>query len=149
MDNYSELLKDERWLERKAEIIKRDHKRCACCFDNKSQLHVHHKVYHEGHYPWEYTDDELITLCVHCHRTLHGIQNCYVDKCVTFKSFKCNTGDESYTVIAFFNDDVYCVTHTQERFRAYGNSIKNIIEIATEKRDRDLFYNTVILPSIY
>ncbi len=34
-------------------------------------LHVHHHYYQDGAYPWEYNDDALITLCIHCHHALH------------------------------------------------------------------------------
>jgi hypothetical protein len=34
-------------------------------------LHVHHKYYQSGLYPWEYPDDALLTLCVVCHENLH------------------------------------------------------------------------------
>ena len=36
-----------------------------------SILHVHHKYYIKGTLPWDYKDDCFLTLCVHCHFTLH------------------------------------------------------------------------------
>ncbi|MEZ5003925.1 MAG: hypothetical protein R2730_12930 [Chitinophagales bacterium] len=34
-------------------------------------LHVHHKYYQVSLKPWEYPDDALTTLCMHCHEELH------------------------------------------------------------------------------
>lgn len=39
--------------------------------ENKIILHVHHKFYVLGRLPWEYTLDELTTLCHSCHWELH------------------------------------------------------------------------------
>lgn len=34
-------------------------------------LQVHHKKYIINHLPWEYEDDDLITLCNYCHAEVH------------------------------------------------------------------------------
>jgi len=34
-------------------------------------LNVHHKYYIQGHKPWEYENDALITLCEDCHKRWH------------------------------------------------------------------------------
>lgn len=34
-------------------------------------LNVHHKLYVKGRNPWEYMDEDLITLCIDCHRKVH------------------------------------------------------------------------------
>lgn len=39
--------------------------------DKAYSLHVHHKLYIVGKLPWEYTDDDLITLCNWCHWDFH------------------------------------------------------------------------------
>lgn len=36
------------------------------------QLHVHHRYYIKDHYPWQYSDDALITLCLDCHSKTHN-----------------------------------------------------------------------------
>ena len=41
-------------------------------------LHVHHKFYVENRLPWEYQDDELITLCNWCHQDLHDREDIIV-----------------------------------------------------------------------
>lgn len=39
--------------------------------DRNIYLHVHHKHYVLGRLPWEYSDEELTTLCNWCHWELH------------------------------------------------------------------------------
>jgi 5-methylcytosine-specific restriction endonuclease McrA len=34
-------------------------------------LHVHHKLYYLNRLPWNYMDNELISLCSECHENLH------------------------------------------------------------------------------
>jgi hypothetical protein len=73
--SYSELLEDPRWQEKREEIIQRDNHKCMSC-KNKDEdakqlgnyLHVHHIVYKTGLKPWEYDNDDLITLCDDCHK---------------------------------------------------------------------------------
>jgi 5-methylcytosine-specific restriction endonuclease McrA len=38
---------------------------------NLKLLNVHHKYYINGHMPWEYNNDSLITLCNECHQKRH------------------------------------------------------------------------------
>jgi hypothetical protein len=65
MKNYSEKLKDPRWQKRRLEILNRDNWKCKCCKDEDTTLHVHHIKYTGN--PWDAKDDDLITLCAHCH----------------------------------------------------------------------------------
>ena len=79
MSNYYELLKDDRWLDKREEILQRDNYKCISC-KNKGEeeeystmqlgeyLHVHHLIYKKGAAPWEYENDDLITLCDDCHK---------------------------------------------------------------------------------
>ena len=39
--------------------------------DKNIYLHVHHKLYVLGRLPWDYTNEELTTLCNWCHWELH------------------------------------------------------------------------------
>lgn len=64
---YIELLKDPRWQKKRLEIMQRDGFKCQHCLATDKSLQVHHLVYHKGAKPWEYKDEELITLCEHCH----------------------------------------------------------------------------------
>lgn len=72
---YSDDLKDWKWQEKRAEIIERDDAHCRSCnfYGGDSPqigeiLHVHHIIYKKGLKPWEYNNDDLITLCDKCHK---------------------------------------------------------------------------------
>lgn len=71
--SYSELLLDPRWKKKRLEIIKRDRFECSSCGRIFTQLNVHHKRYIYGVDPWDYNNEDLITLCVNCHREEHKI----------------------------------------------------------------------------
>jgi len=64
---YAELLKDPRWQKKRLEIFQRDKWKCKLCGDEETTLQVHHKNYTAGNDPWDYPNDDLITLCEHCH----------------------------------------------------------------------------------
>jgi hypothetical protein len=64
---YSEKLKDPRWQKKRLEILQRDLFSCQSCCDDKSTLHVHHRIYFDGD-PWDTPDDFLVTLCESCHQ---------------------------------------------------------------------------------
>lgn len=74
--SYRELLFDKRWMEKRANIIKRDQYKCAIC-GATDRLTVHHKQYHfnlrtkKKCAPWEYDDKYLVTLCESCHKRGH------------------------------------------------------------------------------
>ena len=70
---YAKLLESQEWKTRRDEIIERDGHKCAICNlpEPEVQLHVHHRQYYLGLLPWEYEDDDLITLCESCHRKIH------------------------------------------------------------------------------
>lgn len=74
---YGGLLFDQRWRERRAQIITRDRERCIIC-DSTHELQVHHRQYHflkaENGFkaPWDYEDKLLITLCKSCHNRGHN-----------------------------------------------------------------------------
>ena len=74
MNRYRRMLKDERWSQRRNEIMRRDGYRCRRCGAN-GKLNVHHKRYIYGRHPWQYPDSNLITLCENCHRRVHLIQD--------------------------------------------------------------------------
>ncbi len=66
---YSEKLKDRRWLQKRLRILERDDFKCRDCGVNDSfddiGLQVHH-CYYKGE-PWDVEDDFLLTLCENCH----------------------------------------------------------------------------------
>lgn len=69
---YKEQLKNQLWLDKRNRILQRDKFRCVCC-GKESNLQVHHKRYIAGRFAWEYSDEDLITLCQECHRKIHNI----------------------------------------------------------------------------
>lgn len=70
---YRQLLKDKRWRRKRARVILRDECKCQLCgHNNIRNLVVHHKRYLSGHLPWEYDNNDLITLCRYCHGKVHA-----------------------------------------------------------------------------
>jgi hypothetical protein len=67
LTEYQKKLLDPRWQKKRLEILQRDNFACRCCEDEKSTLHVHHLDYQRGKEPWDYENDDLITLCEYCH----------------------------------------------------------------------------------
>jgi 5-methylcytosine-specific restriction endonuclease McrA len=70
MDYYSQLLAPE-WKSKRLKILQRDNFSCTQC-GNKKDLQVHHKKYDKNKLAWEYTNNNLITLCIKCHTELHN-----------------------------------------------------------------------------
>jgi hypothetical protein len=81
---YSELLKNPKWQKKRLEILQRDNFRCRSCDDDLNTLHVHHWNYDNQLNPWEYKDDDLITLCETCHEALHYLT---ANKNIGFETF--------------------------------------------------------------
>ncbi|MCH8555976.1 MAG: hypothetical protein LAT76_12520, partial [Schleiferiaceae bacterium] len=75
---YGEKLFDDKWKQKRDEILSRDGKKCVICGKSEGKLHVHHKQYHfikrlQRHVdPWDYDDKYLITLCESCHSRGHS-----------------------------------------------------------------------------
>ena len=44
---------------------------CGCGLDNKITLNVHHIAYKPNTYPWDYSNQNLVTLCEKCHKKVH------------------------------------------------------------------------------
>lgn len=74
MTTYRQHLRHRNWQRKRLEIFERDGWRCTRCadIDEAVELHVHHLKYYRGRFPWEYTNEELTTLCDVCHRIVHG-----------------------------------------------------------------------------
>lgn len=68
--SYRELLLDPRWQRRRLEVLNRAKWTCEKCRATDRTLHVHHRIYHRNHAPWEYTDAELQVLCWVCHEEM-------------------------------------------------------------------------------
>lgn len=66
MSNYSELLKDPRWQEKRLRVFERDGFKCTEC-PHRGTVHCHHKKYFRGRDPWDIDIIYLTTLCEGCH----------------------------------------------------------------------------------
>jgi hypothetical protein len=64
---YAEKLRDPRWQKKRLEIMERDKFTCQLCGNNESTLNIHHLYYEKNKDPWDYNNDDLITLCEECH----------------------------------------------------------------------------------
>jgi hypothetical protein len=76
MSTYSDKLKDPRWQKKRLEILERDNYSCNDCgtgLNGGKTLHVHHKEYIFGKDPWDYSEENFITLCEGCHAARHNI----------------------------------------------------------------------------
>lgn len=57
------------WLQVRKRILLRDGFKCQQCGLDSKRLHVHHKEFKRN--GGGESDDNLVTLCAHCHRVLH------------------------------------------------------------------------------
>lgn len=74
--DYSEKLKDNRWIKARYLILRRDDHTCQICEGKEEwgyQLHVHHIKYIPNKEPWDYPPSYLVTLCKRCHENVHGL----------------------------------------------------------------------------
>lgn len=72
---WSELLKDNRWQLKRAEILTRDGATCKNCGAKDGYKDVHHTKPYDGRLPWEYPNSRLETLCRDCHTEEHHPEN--------------------------------------------------------------------------
>jgi len=78
--SYLEANFDPRWREKRKRILKRDNYKCQICH-SKENLEIHHRLYlfsrrkQRMHFPWEYPDRLLVTLCESCHQKGHKVFN--------------------------------------------------------------------------
>jgi hypothetical protein len=71
--DYNEQMKDERWYEKRNEILRRDNNTCQSCGCTNRPMHVHHLKYLAGALAWQHPNWLLITYCDTCHNTEHLI----------------------------------------------------------------------------
>lgn len=81
--SYREKIKDPRWQRKRLLIMDRDGWACQKCRDKTKCLNVHHKFYIPGLEPWEYKDEDLVTLCEDCHEKLQGSNHERHQACTT------------------------------------------------------------------
>ncbi len=90
--SYLENYKHPKWQKKRLEILERDEFTYQSCHETEKTLNVHHCVpYKKGVMPWEYENDELITFCQDCHKTISEI----IDECVSVIMGRCWSIDSS------------------------------------------------------
>ena len=94
MSNYSELLKHPKWQKKRLKILERDKFQCRSCEQTDKTLHVHHLYYDYKLKPWEYEDEDLMTLCEYCHGIMHLLRRNNIDPIMTMRVTTCITNQE-------------------------------------------------------
>lgn len=69
---YKDFLKSAYWKGVRLIVLKRDKNTCTSC-GNKKMLQVHHLTY-VNHFKEHLNLQDLITLCVDCHKKVHNIK---------------------------------------------------------------------------
>jgi len=109
--DYSELLMHPKWQRKRLEIMQRDDFKCQLCKDEETTLNIHHKEYKNGNKPWEYENDNFITLCKDCHLVLSKT-NFDFDSISFCKKLKAIEPDKFIHSLKI-NNDVYFVETKQ------------------------------------
>lgn len=65
--SYKDKLQDPKWQKKRLEILNRDNWKCQKCGDENKTLHVHHIEYKPCREPWQYDNENFVTLCYDCH----------------------------------------------------------------------------------
>lgn len=69
---YLEKLRHPQWQRKRLEVLNLHNFKCQICFDDQSNLKVHHPYYVAGRTPWEYPLFVFQCLCQRCHESSHG-----------------------------------------------------------------------------
>lgn len=70
--DYRLQLKDEKWKAFRWFVMKVRGSKCELCGKEKS-IQVHHVRYKSNCKAWEYTCNDVIVVCVECHKKIHNI----------------------------------------------------------------------------
>jgi len=125
--NYSELLKSPHWQKKRLIIMSRDKLKCKKCGDSETTLHVHHKLYINGLKPWEYENNQLITLCEDCHCFIEQYKEEIGEDLNDLKILKCNTfTDIRFRVIfASLHYELYTMTFSGDDKKSVSFGYEN------------------------
>ncbi len=72
---WKDQYKHPNWQRKRLEALESAGYQCQSCYDEETQLHVHHKTYIKGRKIWEYDLKELSVLCETCHADAHTFKN--------------------------------------------------------------------------
>jgi hypothetical protein len=136
---YWQKLRDPRWQKKRLEIMQRDEFMCQNCFDKSTTLNVHHKIYTKGCEPWEYDDDNYITLCEPCHKSSHEL----IDD-IKNRIYSPFMYDVFYELINNEYYDEFCTSalmyaqqyHNPERREFYNNRLRQSMQYLIERIDQ-------------
>jgi len=65
----------EEWSadQERGKVMERDGRRCRSCHEKKNRLRLYNKEERDGmepEHPWEWNDEELVTMCERCHEQM-------------------------------------------------------------------------------
>jgi len=67
--------KTQEWQRLSTAALERDHWTCADCGDRHEYVQAHHVVYPKGKRAYECSLENLVTLCVNCHKQRHDVED--------------------------------------------------------------------------
>jgi hypothetical protein len=105
--NYKDQLSHPLWQKKRLEILERDEFKCRYCGDKETQLQVHHFFYKKGLNVWEYDNDNLITVCKHCHTVLTNDQKAKKDLILLTTKKVEYDNDETIVFCYYDNNEKY------------------------------------------
>lgn len=130
--SYAEMLKDPRWQKKRLEVMQRDGFRCQHCLSEDKPLQVHHLVYDKDKKPWEYDNNQLITLCEDCHQNETGdsrmIYANFQDLLYEFKLSGLSSA-VLCSILSYITETIYSYNNDYEK-PYFDEQIKKIIEYA-------------------
>ena len=132
---YKEFLKDGRWQRKRLEIMQRDDFKCKQC-GATNDLQVHHLRYFNGRKPWEYSNEDLVTLCGKCHSLAHEFPEESLDY------FRTKEWEQKYKGLLLYYEQAW----------EYDNGVITMIMCDEEFHNNSCycpFYMTDMLPDYY
>ena len=146
---YTEQLLDPRWKEKRRAVLHRDNHACIYC-GSTQKLHVHHLCY--TGFAWEAPDADLITLCLECHKQVHGIMD-YGDFALVYKNYlryvqqQASETLPTLVTLIYFNDAKNIVRATHEFIAEQsGVSIPTVARHMKRLRELRVVINDVMVP---
>jgi hypothetical protein len=141
--SYGAQLKSPFWQRKRLEVLEAAEFKCQRCWDSESTLHVHHKRYVKGRMAWEYSVNELLSLCESCHSVEHQMGDVFKTILATLDSDGPNGLDSVYGIVAgwvkgFATDEIpefdeFVQVGTNPSAFALGTAIRNIEAVNTRE----------------
>lgn len=96
---YSKKLQDPRWQKKRLKILERDNWACQLCGDRTTTFNIHHIKYSSE--PWDAPNENLISLCYHCHSLVSFLNDSTIHKVVKYTGAQPST----YFLIALIDNN--------------------------------------------